>query len=234
MEEAQSKDPEILSPLEARILGSLIEKEIATPDYYPLTLNSLLAACNQKSNRNPIMQLDEESVAAGLEALRQKGLALLVTQSGARVAKYRHSFQRSYQLPDAQVAIIAELLLRGPQTVGELRSRCERLHPFGDLESIRRELVDLEQRSNPLATELPRQPGKKAARFAQLLSGPPQASELAESNESAAQPISVKIAAALPPEAEARFAELEELAARQQEEITRLRDDFDAFRSQFD
>lgn len=221
-----------LSLVETRVLGCLLEKETTTPDLYPLTLNSLVNACNQKSNRAPILELDDEAVSAGLESLRAKRLAMLVTQSEARVKKFKHSLERVHPLPEAQQALLTELLLRGPQTAGELRARCERLHRFPSLEALRQELEQLTSGDFPLAVELPRQPGKKDPRYAHLLSGPPDPNETPA--ESASGPLKVEVAMALPPEAEARIAALETTVAEQAATLETLRQELDAFRAQFE
>lgn len=225
---------EPLSLVETRILGCLLEKEATTPDLYPLTLNSLVNACNQKSNRSPVLDLDEEAVTAGLESLRHKKLALLVTQSAARVAKYRHSLDTLYPLPKPQVAILAELLLRGPQTAGELRTRCERLCPFANLETVREELQQLATRPTPLAVELPRQPGKKDPRHSHLLSGTPESETLQSSAAPSNAPLKVEVATALPAEAEARIATLEATVAEQASQLAALQQELATFKSQFD
>ncbi|MEI6210807.1 MAG: YceH family protein [bacterium] len=163
----------ILSAVEARVLGALIEKELTTPDYYPLTLNALVAACNQKNNRDPVLQLDETTVLGATDTLREKKLMWLVTLSGSRVAKYRHAFLDVYHVPDASVALLAELLLRGPQTAAELRARAERMHPYADtaaMEALLQELAT--HREGPFAVKLAREPGRREARFAHLLGGP--------------------------------------------------------------
>ncbi len=223
-----------LSLVETRILGCLIEKEATTPDLYPLTLNSLVNACNQKSNRAPVLELDDEAVSAGLESLRHKRLALLVTQTASRVAKYKHSLDNHYPLPEPQVSILAELLLRGPQTAGELRTRCERMSHFENLDTMRDELEQLATRPTPLVIELPRQPGKKDARFAHLLSGPIDTEPLATQTATSNAPVKVDVAMALPAEAEARIAALEATVAEQAEAIAALREELDAFRAQFE
>lgn len=223
-----------LSLVETRILGCLVEKEATTPDLYPLTLNSLVNACNQKSNRSPLLALDEEDVQAGLESLRSKRLALLVTQTAARVPKYRHSLEAQYPLPEPQVALLAELLLRGPQTAGELRARCERLHAFTDLESLRDELQQLADRPTPLVLELPRQPGKKDPRYTHLLSGPPDLDATAQAPASESGPMKVDVALTLPDEAEARIATLEATVAQQAKELESLREELATFKAQFD
>ncbi|MDQ8197197.1 YceH family protein [Pelagicoccus enzymogenes] len=223
-----------LSLVETRILGCLIEKEATTPDIYPLTLNSLVNACNQKSNRAPTLELDDEAVSAGLESLRHKRLALLVTQTASRVAKFKHSLDNHYPLPNPQAAILAELLLRGPQTAGELRTRCERMSHFEDLDAMRDEIEQLMARATPLVVELPRQPGKKDARYAQLLSGPIDLEALATPATSSSAPVKVDVSMTLPAEAEARIAALETTVAEQASTIAALREELAAFRSQFE
>lgn len=234
MNEENPLPHEPLSLVETRILGCLIEKEATTPDLYPLTLNSLVNACNQKSNRFPLLELDDEAVSAGLDSLRQKRLALLVTQTASRVAKYKHSLDSSYPLPEPQVAILAELLLRGPQTAGELRARCERMVPIPDLDTLREELSQLCDRPTPLAIELPRQAGKKDARFTHLLSGAPASEALATHQQESGGPVRVEVAMALPPEAEARIAALESTVAEQAEAIATLQQNLASFRAQFE
>jgi uncharacterized protein YceH (UPF0502 family) len=163
----------ILSAVEARVLGALIEKELTTPDYYPLTLHALVAACNQKNNRDPAMQLDEAAAVAATDTLREKKLMWLVTLAGNRVAKYRHAFLDVYHVPDASVALLAELLLRGPQTVAELRTRAERMHPYADVTAVEALLQELATHAEgPFVVRLPREPGRRESRYAQLLCGP--------------------------------------------------------------
>ena len=157
-----------LHPVEARVLGSLIEKEITTPEYYPLSLNALVNACNQKSNRDPAVSYDEETVLQALELLRNKGLITTITGAGSRVPKYSHRFSEKLNLGRREIAILCELMLRGPQTVGELRTRGERLHRFNDLT----EVESLLDRMAEFVVRLPRRPGEKESRYAHLLSGP--------------------------------------------------------------
>lgn len=172
--EALSDEALCLSDAEARVLGCLIEKELATPEYYPLTLNSLLAACNQKTNRDPVVSYDEDIVAEAIEGLREKGLAMRVDQSGSRVPKYRHAAASKFKLERPEVALLALLLLRGPQTSGELRQRAERLYGFGTVQEVFDLLSEWMERTDPaLVTILPVQPGKKERRFAQRLTGEP-------------------------------------------------------------
>ena len=170
----------LLSPTEARVLGALIEKELTTPDYYPLTLNALVAACNQKNNRDPMTQLNETDVIAATDGLREKKLMWLVTLAGSRSPKYRHAFLDVYHAPDASVALLAELLLRGPQTVAELRTRAERMHPYADVAAVETLLQELAtHKEGPFVVRLPREPGRREARYAQLLCGPVAFSESA-------------------------------------------------------
>ena len=160
----------ILSATECRILGSLIEKELTTPEYYPLSLNALVNACNQKSNRDPFLNLDEETVKQALRRLDKEGLAGPADNMISRVTKYEHRLQEAYNFTRHEIAILCELLLRGPQTPGELRSRADRMHKFEDLGVVNSTLQRLMKREPPLATLLPRQPGTKEARYAHLLS----------------------------------------------------------------
>lgn len=163
--------PEILNEIEARILGSLVEKQLTTPEYYPQTLNALTAACNQKNNRDPIVSYDEKTVAEALENLRDRNLVYVFYGSTSRVPKYKHMLPTVYELQPPETAIISELLLRGPQTSGELRGRCERLYEFSSLGEVQETLDSLIRRDDPLVVKLPVQPGRKEPRFAHLLSG---------------------------------------------------------------
>jgi uncharacterized protein YceH (UPF0502 family) len=162
-----------LDEAEVRVLGCLIEKELATPEYYPLSLNALVNACNQKSNRDPLMNLEEEDVVRALDSLRFKQMAL-VSAEGGRVPKYRHTLVEKLRLDPAELSLLGELLLRGPQTMGELRARAERMHPFADLAAVEEALQELMERTPPLVTRLPRQPGRKEQRCAHLFAGAPE------------------------------------------------------------
>jgi len=162
-----------LDEAEVRVLGCLIEKELATPEYYPLTLNALVNACNQKSNRDPLMNLEEEDVVRALDSLRFKQLAV-VSAEGGRVPKYRHALVEKLRLAPAELSLLGELLLRGPQTVGELRARAERMHSFADLATVEEALQELMERTPPLVTRLPRQSGRKEQRCAHLFAGAPE------------------------------------------------------------
>ncbi len=171
----------LLTPEEARVLGCLMEKQVTTPDAYPLTFNSLLLACNQKTNRSPVVNYDEEILAEAIEGLREKRLALRVDGAGSRVPKYRHSVDDQLGLIRGGKALLTVLLLRGPQTAGELRTRSERMHAFSTPASVEEELADLQGDSDlPLWCKLPQAPGQKEARYQHLLSGPVETSDLTE------------------------------------------------------
>jgi uncharacterized protein YceH (UPF0502 family) len=216
----------LLSDVETRVLGSLVEKELTTPEYYPLSLNALINACNQKSNRDPVMILEEEAVREALHALDKKGLAGPADNMVSRVSKYEHRLQEAYNFTRHEIAILAELLLRGPQTPGELRSRADRMHKFEDLGIVQSTLQRLMKREPPLVKLLPRQPGTKEARYAHLLSGdvelPPQ--------NSAEAGIAVTGGAS----SSERIARLESRVENLQAEIADLQQQFTAFRKQFE
>ena len=207
-----------LAPFEARVLGCLIEKAFATPEYYPLTLNSLVAACNQKSNRDPVLNVGASEVDATLESLRQRRLASVFAGADARVPKHKHTLDQIFPLEPAAVALLAELLLRGPQTTAALRGNAERLVAMPDLAEIETLLTDLAARSSGgLVQKLPRQPGQKEARWAQRLTGDapqPTASE---------QSTPLTVALTLPPEVERRLAALEAEVVHLRAELTKLR-----------
>jgi hypothetical protein len=155
------------------VLGSLVEKEITTPEYYPLSLNALANACNQKNNREPVMNLDEDQIRQALHQLEDDGLAGAARGADSRVAKYEHRVQEVFNFTRGEIAVVCVLLLRGPQTPGELRGRTERMHRFEELSDVQSTLQRLMQREPPLVKVLPRQPGTKEARYAHLLSGEP-------------------------------------------------------------
>jgi len=163
--------PEILSEVEARIVGALVEKQLTTPEYYPLTLNALINACNQKNNREPVVSYNESIVTQALEALRDRNLVYVFYGSTSRVPKYKHMLPSIYELEPSEVAVLDVMLLRGPQTLGELRGRTERLYDFHGLGEVQETLDGLIRRDDPLIVKLPVQPGQKEARFAHLLSG---------------------------------------------------------------
>jgi uncharacterized protein YceH (UPF0502 family) len=173
----------LLTDNEVRVLGSLIEKQITTPEYYPLTLNSLTAACNQKNNRNPVTALTESEVEQALDSLRDQNLAYVFHGSTSRVPKFKHVAPENLQLNPAELAAMCVLMLSGPQTMGEIRTRGSRMYDFSGLEEVEQTLHSLSTReSEPLVTKLARQPGQKDARFAHLLSGVPHLEIAAESS----------------------------------------------------
>ncbi len=221
-----------LTPTEARILGCLMEKEMTTPEYYPLTLNSLIAACNQKSNRDPVVDFGETTVVDGLEGLRQKRLALRVDEAGSRVPKYRHGLPALLKLPEKGAALLCPLLLRGFQTIGELRQRTQRMASFADLKEIEEVLNEMENLyPEPVVKVLPLQPGKKERRYAHLLCGEP---------DFTAAPLETIVYPAPPPESLETVQlteEIEELKTQIQSlenEITNIRTEFEIFKKQFD
>lgn len=162
-----------LVPAEVRVLGCLIEKDITTPEYYPLTANAIVNACNQKSNREPVVAYDEPLVADILQGLREKRLASMVTGAGNRVPKFSHRLVETLNLGRRETALLCELMLRGPQTLGELRDRAGRMHGFTDVDEVERCLGGMAERPDqPLVVKLPRQPGMKESRYGHLLSGP--------------------------------------------------------------
>ena len=163
-----------LPPVEARILGCLLEKERTTPENYPLSLNGLVAACNQMTNRDPVTAHDEKTIEAGIEGLRDKKLVTVVFGAGSRVQKYRHNLLEHFELNRRDVAVMAVLLLRGPQTAGELRSRTERLFLFATLVELEGCLDGLGRGDSPLIKLLPQQPGQKERRYVQLFSAEPE------------------------------------------------------------
>ncbi len=166
----------VLSLLETRVLGVLCEKQHTVPDTYPLSLNALVAGCNQKTSRHPIMEASEAEVQATVDAL--KGPVLVIESSGGRVPRYAHNMERVLQIPSQAVALLAVLMLRGPQTAGELRINCERLHHFADISAVEGFLDELAERpAGALVVKLPRLPGSRESRWAHLLSGPPHAEE---------------------------------------------------------
>ncbi|MBI5484202.1 MAG: YceH family protein [Deltaproteobacteria bacterium] len=216
----------ILNEIEVRVLGSLLEKELTTPEYYPLSLNALTNACNQKSNRDPVMALTEEDVVRALNRLRFNQLTVVSGES-SRVAKYRHLLAEKLGLMPAELAIMCELLVRGPQTVGELRTRGERMHPFGDLSAVEEVLRELQERATPLVTLMARQPGRKEGRYAHLFSGMPESGE--GSAEAAPEPARQRVMAE-----NERIAKLESEVAELREEVAGLRQAVQEFKAQFE
>jgi uncharacterized protein YceH (UPF0502 family) len=214
-----------LTDNEVRVLGSLVEKDITTPEYYPLSLNALMNACNQKSNRDPVMQLDEDAVRDALEGLQQQRMAGPARGADSRVTKYEQRLQEVFNFTRAETAVLCVLLLRGPQTPGELRGRTERLHHFETLDDVQSALQKLMQREPVLATVLPRQPGTKESRYAHLLGGDVVA---AETPLHASAPVERNSA-----EGE-RIARLEEEVAELRREVSEVKDQLERFRKQFE
>ncbi len=212
-----------LNPVEARVLGSLIEKEITTPEYYPLSLNALVNACNQKNNREPVMALDEVEVRQALHGLEDEHLAGPVRGDG-RVAKFEHHCQEVFNFTRGEVAVLCVLLLRGPQTPGELRGRTERMYRFDELSDAQNVLQRLMAREPALIKVLPRQPGTKEARYAHLLSGDVQGFEQASSSAHAAAYASASSQATDDPELRERVAQLESEVAELIRELGELRE----------
>ena len=212
-----------LNGTELRVLGALIEKELTTPEYYPLSLNALVNACNQKSNREPVLSLDESEVTRALDSLRFKQFAL-VSGMGGRVAKYRHALVEKFRFSPAELALLCELMVRGPQTVGELRTRGERMHPFADLSEVESVLEDLMERTPPVVTRLPRQPGRKEPRYCQLFAGEPDLTEVAapETQRSGGSAESEKIA------------KLEQELSELRQEVSALRQTVAEFKKSFE
>ena len=208
-----------LSELEQRVLGAMIEKDMATPEYYPLSLNALTNACNQKNNREPVTSYDEETVEAGHTELRGKRLAVIITGSG-RVPKYGHRAQETLNLSNRELALLAVLLLRGPQTLNELKDRCHRLHAFEDLDSVESALRKMVERE--MAVFIPKQTGWREPRYMHLLGGPVDIAALAEAPAGRGAAPSNDRVTHLEIQVEALRAELEQ-----------LRQEFSAFRTQF-
>lgn len=202
----------VLDPVETRVLGSLIEKEITTPEYYPLTLNALVNACNQKSNRDPVLNFDEEIVAEAIDRLRDKRLIGVLTGGSNRVPKYNQRLSERLNLGRRETALLCELMVRGPQTPGELHGRASRMHRFSDIDEVDSCLRGLaEFDGGPLVVQLPRQPGRKESRFAHLLSGEPATAPVSD-----AEP--VRASSGLEP----RVAALESEVAALREQLARV------------
>lgn len=216
-----------LSEAEVRVLGALVEKEITTPEYYPLSLSALVNACNQKSNRDPVMNLDEDAVRQALRLLTEQ--ALVRSAGGdSRVPKFEHRLNELYNFHRHEIAVLCVLLLRGPQTPGELRTRAERMYAFEDLEAVHSALHHLMHREPPLAKVLPRQPGTKESRYMHLFSGdsaPAAAAEPEHSSEAHAARVDSRDGE--------RIAQFESEIVELRRELEMLREQFAAFQKQF-
>jgi uncharacterized protein YceH (UPF0502 family) len=213
----------LLTDHEVRLLGCLIEKEMATPDYYPLTLNALLNACNQKSNRNPVVSFDEEIVLYALNGLKE---SKMIRQSNvSRVPKYEHLFANDLKLVAREKAAICILMLRGPQTLGEIRNRTERLYSFKDLDEVQETLSTLED--TKLVKKLPRQPGRKESRYTHLLSGEPDETFVEDANRRESETVILR-------KENDRSGELQEQIDLLRLDLQNLKLEFETFKSQFE
>ena len=217
-----------LSEAAARVLGALVEKEITTPEYYPLSLNALLSACNQKTNREPVMNLDEDAVTAAMRSLSDFELAGAANTSDSRVRKYEHRLGEAFNFTRPEIAVICVLLLRGAQTPGEIRGRGERLHHFEELNDVQAALQKLMQREPALVKVLPRQPGTKESRYKHLMS---RDVEIA-ANEGAHD--DVRGRSGVEPFDGGRMARLEAEVEKLRSEVAELREQFAQFRKQFE
>jgi hypothetical protein len=228
----------ILNPAQARVLGALVEKDITTPEYYPLSLNALVNACNQKSNREPVMTLDEDAVRDALAGLQEYRLAGPASGADSRVQKYEHRMQEVFNFDRRETAVLAVLLLRGPQTPGELRGRTERMYRFDTLDDVQAALQKLMQRNPPLTAILPRQPGSRESRYAHLLSGPVQDGATAGHTQSSERTqsfatddhLGTEVASHL----EDQIATLRQEVTTLHQEINELKSQFATFRKQFE
>jgi uncharacterized protein YceH (UPF0502 family) len=217
-----------LSEAAARVLGALVEKEITTPEYYPLSLNALLNACNQKTNREPVMNLDEDAVTAAMRSLSDFELAGAANTSDSRVRKYEHRLGEAFNFTRPEIAVICVLLLRGAQTPGEIRGRGERLHHFEELNDVQAALQKLMQREPALVKVLPRQPGTKESRYMHLMSGDVEIA----ANEGAHD--DVRGRSGVEPVDGGRMARLESEVEKLRSEVAELREQFAQFRKQFE
>jgi uncharacterized protein YceH (UPF0502 family) len=213
---------ENLTEVEVRIIGALIEKQLTTPEYYPLTLNALVAACNQKSNRDPVVNYSEETVEKALEALREKNIVYVFYGSTSRVPKYKHILPKAFELEERETAVMCVLMLRGAQTLGELRERTGRLYEFAGLGEVQETLDGLIKRDESLIVKLERQSGQKEARYAHLLSG-----------EVIQLPVMEKSVSNSPAASE-RIERLEQELENLRSEFNLFRQQFEEFRKQFE
>lgn len=205
---------EKLSETETRVIGALVEKQLTTPEYYPLTLNALVAACNQKTNREPVVSYDEQTVQKTLDVLRDKNLVYVFYGSTSRVPKYKHMLPQVFELESSETAVICVLMLRGAQTLGELRERTQRLYEFNGVGEVNETLDNLSRRDEPLVVKLERQAGQKEARYAHLLSG--------------------EVISYQPPERVSRGAANDERIEKLEQEIENLKNELNEFRQNFE
>jgi uncharacterized protein YceH (UPF0502 family) len=221
----------VLTETETRVLGALIEKDITTPDYYPLSLNALVNACNQKNNRDPVMALDESAVRDALASLQEKRLAGTASGADSRVTKFEHRLQEVFNFDRREIAIVCVLLLRGPQTPGELRSRTDRMYHFETLDDVISTLDRLAHRDPPLAAILPRQPGTKESRYTHLFSGEPPESNAEEDMGVTRAPSPATAGANSTAD---RLSTLEDEVSRLRRELSEVQQQLAAFRKQFE
>lgn len=215
--DAQNRELD-LDPREVRVLGCLIEKELSTPDYYPMTINALRTACNQKTNRDPVVDFSETEVVEALDGLQRKRLVGSASSTYGRAAKYRHALAEVMGLKPPQLAVFASVLLRGPQTSGEIRSRTSRMHEFASLDEVDATLSQMHEWDPPLIAQVPRRPGQKEDRYAHLFAGEPEESE---------SPAPVT-------SGDSRIHALEDEVAELKEALQELTQRFETFRSQFE
>ena len=216
----------IMNEAEVRVLGSLVEKQVTTPEYYPLTLNALVQACNQKSNRSPVVSYDEGTVERAAESLRAKNLVYLFYGSTSRVPKYKHMMSEVFGLSPRELAVMCVLMLRGHQTPGELRGRADRLYDFQSLQEVEETLDSLSAKEpEPLVLKLPRQPGQKEVRYAHLLAGEVTPEQFSVPEQAEAPHVT--------PRAD-RLSALEQEVATLREQLDTLRQEFEEFKKQFD
>jgi uncharacterized protein len=219
--------PTLLNETEVRVLGSLVEKQVTTPEYYPLTLNSLTLACNQKNNRNPVTAFTETEVAQALESLREKNLTYVFHGSTSRVPKYKHVMPEVMHLSRPELALMCVLMLRGPQTTGELRGNASRLHEFSGIEEVDATVNSLiSHEPEPLVVRLPRQPGQKEARFAHLLCGAPSEEIISEAQ-------AARVSSPRKGNGE-RIENLDREVAALRKEVQSLKQQFGEFKKQFE
>lgn len=216
-----SEDALTLNAHEVRVLGCLIEKELSTPDYYPMTVNALKAACNQKTNRDPVVEYDTSAVLEAVEGLQRRRLVGHATSTYGRADKYRHALAEMMGLDRSELALLSSLMLRGPQTTGELRARTSRMHEFGSLEAVESVLGALSSREPPLAVHLTRRPGQKESRFAHLFAGEPDEED-------------PTVQAHAHGDLEGRVGTLEEKLEMLQQQVDELTDAFESFRRAFE
>lgn len=217
----------LMNAIEVRVVGSLVEKQMATPEYYPLTLNALVNACNQLTGREPVVAYDERTVARALENLREKQLVWLVSAAGARVPKYEHRLSERFKLAEQETAVLAVLMLRGPQTVGEIKGRTGRMYEFAELGEVEMTLESLLTAEPPLVVKLPRQPGTKESRYAHLLAGEVQVEEAPALPRAEAAVLDVRAE-------NERLAHLESEVENLRQQLAELQQQFLDFKHQFE